>query len=101
MKNIIFKTIVAGAAVLTLSACNQKKFHINGTISEAKDSLLYLENLSLDGPVTVDSVKLDESGNFDFSENAPEAPEFYRLRIANQFISLSMHSTETIRVKAN
>ena len=101
MKNIIFKTIVAGAAVLTLSACNQKKFHINGTISEAKDSLLYLENLSLDGPVTVDSVKLDESGNFDFSENAPEAPEFYRLRIANQFISLSVDSTETISVKAN
>ena len=85
---------------LALGSCSKEKFHINGTISEAKDSVLYLENISLDGPVAIDSVKLDESGSFDFSEARPEAPEFYRLRIANQFISLSVDSTETISVKA-
>ena len=100
MKKIISKTIVAGVAVLALSACNQEKFHIKGNISEAKDSMLYFENISLDGPVAIDSVKLGEDGSFDFSEARPEAPEFYRLRIANQFISLSVDSTETISVKA-
>ena len=100
MKKIISKTIVAGVAVLALSACNQEKFHIKGNISEAKDSMLYFENLSLDGPVAIDSVKLGEDGSFDFSEARPEAPEFYRLRIANQYISLSVDSTETITVKA-
>ena len=79
---------------LALGSCSKEKFHINGTISEAKDSVLYLENISLDGPVAIDSLKLDESGSFDFSEARPEAPEFYRLRIANQFISLSVDSTE-------
>ena len=100
MKKIISKTIVAGVAVLALSACNQEKFHIKGNISEAKDSMLYFENISLDGPVAIDSVKLGEDGSFDFSEARPEAPEFYRLRIANQYISLSVDSTETITVKA-
>ena len=86
---------------LALGSCSKEKFHINGTITEAKDSILYLENISLDGPVAIDSVKLDETGSFDFSEARPEAPEFYRLRIANQFISLSVDSTETISVKAS
>ena len=100
MKKTLFKTIVAGAAVLALAACNQENFHIMGNITEAKDSMLYFENISLDGPVVIDSVKLGEDGHFDFSEARPEAPEFYRLRIANQFISLSVDSTETITVKA-
>lgn len=100
MKKTLFKTIVAGAAVLALTACNKEKFHITGNITEAKDSMLYFENISLDGPVAVDSVKLGEDGHFDFSDSRPEAPEFYRLRIANQFVSLSVDSTETITIKA-
>ena len=91
-------TLALMAAMLT--SCNNKKFHINGTVTEAKDSVLYLENMSLDGPVVVDSVKLDDKGSFSFSEKAPDAPEFYRLRIAGQIINLSVDSTETIKIKA-
>ncbi len=89
-------------AALALSSCNNKKFHINGNITEAKDSMLYLENISLNGPVKIDSVKLGEDGSFSFEENAMDSvtPEFYRLRIANQSINLSIDSTETVSVKA-
>lgn len=89
-------------AALALTSCNNKKFHINGNITEAKDSMLYLENISLNGPVKIDSVKLGEDGAFDFQENAMDSitPEFYRLRIANQTINLSIDSTETVTVKA-
>lgn len=89
-------------AALALTSCNNKKFHINGNITEAQDSMLYLENLSLNGPVKIDSVKLGEDGSFTFEENAMDSitPEFYRLRIANQSINLSIDSTETINVKA-
>ena len=87
-------------AVLALCACTGKSFNISGTITEAKDSVLYLENMSLSGPVAVDSVKLGESGTFSFSEQAPDAPEFYRLRIAGQIINLAVDSTEQIEVKA-
>lgn len=89
-------------AAIALTSCNNKKFHINGTITEAKDSMLYLENIGLNGPVTIDSVKLGSNGVFDFSEAALDsvAPDFYRLRIANQTINLSVDSTETLTVNA-
>ena len=96
----LFYTAVMGVAVLSLGSCTEKKFNINGTITQAKDSVLYLENMSLSGPKAVDSVKLDENGNFEFKQKAPDAPEFYRLRIANQMVNLAVDSTESITVKA-
>lgn len=88
-------------AAFFLASCTGKKFHLSGNISNAKDSLLYFENMSLNGPVTVDSVKLGKDGSFSFSEKAPETPEFYRLRIANQIINIAVDSTENITVKAS
>lgn len=88
-------------AVALLCSCGHKKFNIKGTLTEAKDSILYFENMSLDGPVAVDSVRLGDDGEFSFSDDAPEAPEFYRLRIAGQIINLSVDSTETITVKGS
>ena len=88
-------------AALFLASCTEKKFHLSGNIDNANDSLLYFENMSLNGPVTVDSVKLDKNGSFSFDENAPENPEFYRLRIANQIINIAVDSTENITVKAS
>ncbi len=89
------------AVALCFCSCGKEQFNLNGTIANAADSVLYLENMALDGAQVVDSVKLDEKGAFDFSVDAPaDAPEFYRLRIAQQIISLSVDSTETITVKA-
>ena len=98
----IFSVAVIMVAALALTSCHNKKFHINGNITEAKDSMLYLENIGLNGPEKIDSVKLGEDGSFAFEENAMDSvsPEFYRLRIANQTINLSIDSTETILVKA-
>ena len=99
----IYSAAVIMVAALAFTSCNNKKFHINGNITEATDSMLYLENLSLNGPVKIDSVKLGEDGAFAFYENAMDSitPEFYRLRIANQSINLSIDSTETVKVKAS
>ena len=99
----IYSAAVIMVAALAFTSCNNKKFHINGNITEATDSMLYLENLSLNGPVKIDSVKLGEDGAFVFDENAMDSitPEFYRLRIANQSINLSIDSTETVKVKAS
>ena len=96
----LFSAAAVVAATFAFTACQEKKFHVEGTIANAKDSTLFLENMSLQGPVTVDSVKLDDSGEFSFSGKSPEAPEFYRLRIAGQIINISIDSTETVSVKA-
>lgn len=101
MKKTISSLMTLLVAALVITSCGRGKFHVKGNITKAKDSVLYFENMSLDGPVAIDSVKLSESGEFSFSDDAPGAPEFYRLRIANQIINLSVDSTETITVKAD
>lgn len=87
-------------AAISMTSCNERKFHVEGTIENAADSILYFENMSLNGPVAVDSVKLSADGSFSFDGAAPVAPEFYRLRIAGQMINIAIDSTETIGVKA-
>lgn len=91
---------LAVAAMTGVTSCNEKKFHIDGTITGAADSTLYFENMGLDGAVKIDSAKLSEDGTFAFEGTAPTAPEFYRLRIAGQFINIAVDSTETINIKA-
>ena len=86
-------------ACVSLCSCNQQKFHIEGTIEGAQDSLLYLENMSLNGPEVIDSLQLKADGHFAFALKANEAPEFYRLRLANEIVNLSIDSTETVTVK--
>lgn len=100
LSNILSLSVLA-LAVVAITSCGNKKFHIEGQISDAKDSTLYLENMSLNGPVAVDSVKLTEDGSFNFDGKAPGAPDFYRLRIASQIINVAIDSTETVKVKAS
>lgn len=98
MKKITF--FIAAMAVLA-SCDNSPKFQVEGTIENAKDSMLYLEAATLDGIQKIDSVKLGESGEFCLRGNAPEgSPDFYVLRIANKYINFSIDSTETVTFKA-
>lgn len=100
----ILKITVVAALVmvaLSLASCTGKKFQVSGVISDAPDSLLLFENMSLNGPVVVDSVRLGADGSFSFEEEAPTAPEFYRLRIARQIINVAVDSTEHVTVKAS
>lgn len=99
------KAVFAGAAMalamVAVTSCTEKKFHVEGNIAQAKDSTLYFENMSLNGPVAIDSVKLGDDGAFSFACKASDAPEFYRLRIAGQIINIAADSTETIGIKAS
>ena len=96
----VFSMALLVVAILNFTACNKQKFNVNGTISEAKDSILYFENMSLNGPEVVDSVRLNADGVFHFSAKATGSPEFYRLRIAGQIINVAADSTENITIKA-
>ena len=98
MKHIC-KAAAMMLAAVAIASCSDKKFTVKGQISNAKDSVLYFENVGLEGVNMLDSVKLDDSGDFSFSQEATIAPEFYRLRIADQIINVSIDSTETVQVK--
>lgn len=101
-KNIINKVFVGCCTLgmIMLASCAKEGFRIEGTISNAKDSVLFLEHNGLEGIAKIDSVKLDESGVFSFSGGRGDNPEFYRLRIADQIINIAIDSTEHIAVKA-
>lgn len=100
MKINIKHCLTAVAALLALASCDNNKFHIEGAITEAKDSVLYLEHMGLDGVAVKDSVVLDADGKFSFSGDGVKEPDFYRLRIANNIINVSIDSTETVTFKA-
>ena len=90
---------VTGAVLTMLAACGGNEFKVEGEVTNAQDSVLYFENVGLEGISVLDSVRLGEDGKFAFSEAAPEAPEFYRLRISDQIINVAIDSTEVITVK--
>lgn len=95
------KIIYASLAVLALCACNSKpKFNIQGEVSGADGKMIYFESSGLGSIVPLDSAKLKGDGTFEFSGERPASPEFYRLRIGDQIINLSIDSTETVSVKA-
>lgn len=98
MKKLILGLSIAAAM---FAACDTTpKFSVQGTITDAKDQVLYFENVGLRGVDILDSVKLGSKGTFDFSAAAPEAPDFYRLRIDTRIINLAVDSTETVKVSA-
>ncbi len=98
MKHIC-KAAAVVLAALSVASCNNNKFTVQGQIAGAKDSVLYFENVGLEGINVLDSVKLNDKGDFSFTQDATPAPDFYRLRIADQIINVSIDSTETVQVK--
>ena len=98
MKKII-RILAAGVVMASLVACGGKKFNVKGEVAGATDSVLYFENVGLSGITVLDSVKLSEDGTFSFSGEAPDAPEFYRLRIYDQIVNVAIDSTETVTFK--
>lgn len=99
MKHIL-KTAAALLATGVMVSCTGSQFKVEGQIANAVDSVLYFENVGLEGIQVLDSVKLSDSGSFAFSGDATAAPEFYRLRIADQIINVSIDSTETVQINA-
>lgn len=98
--NHLLSVALAALTATGLASCNGHQFCVEGEIQGAADSVLYFENVGLAGPTVMDSVKLGQDGRFSFSEEATPAPEFYRLRIADQIINVAIDSTETVTVKA-
>lgn len=100
MKKIFFG-LAFGLASILLVGCSESGFKIEGQITNAEDSVLYFENIGIEEVTCLDSAVLDKDGDFLFKGAKVTSPEFYRLRIANQIISLCVDSAETITIKAD
>ena len=87
---------------LLLASCRQSdRFQIEGRIVEADNKWLYFEHKGLADPVPLDSILLNEEGEFRFRSELLGNPEFYQLRLDDQLIMVTPDSGEIIRLEAD
>ena len=100
--SLLSKLIIAIITLAAFISCKDKSPHfiIEGKISDADTTMLYLERRSLTETTIIDSIKLDKEGKFEFKEASMAYPEFYILRLDGQTINLAIDSTESIIVNA-
>ena len=95
MKKIFLMMI----AVMALTACNGNKFHVDGVVEGANDSTtLILEQSSNGEWFILDTVRVDNSGKFSVSAEAPEVPSIYQLRYGDQVICFPIDSLDHITI---
>lgn len=96
------RTTFTAIVLLALAACNHApQFKIQGVVSGADQKMIYLEHQGLGTTTIIDSVELKGTGKFAFAVDAPEYPDFYRLRLDKQLIPFSIDSTETLTLQAD
>lgn len=96
------KNFLLFIAVVTLFAACTPKSNIGGSITDAEGKTVYLEYTGLTATTLLDSAKLDAKGAFDFAIETPQYPDFYRVRIGNQFVVLAMDSaTKSVNIMAS
>jgi peroxiredoxin len=87
-----------------ISACNLRPdhFEINGKITDAKGGRLVLEKLGNNNKrLGVDSIILDETGNFKLAAKATD-PGFYSLNLDHKrSIILAIHPDEKLEIQAS
>ena len=96
---IIFLALLTG---VLFSACrSEKRFQIEGTLTNVAGETIILEHRSLTGVEFVDSMTVRNDGSFRFRAAAPQNPEFYQLRIGNQIVVFAVYGDERITVTAD
>lgn len=105
-KNIklLFFALAAIIVSVTATSCgpDEPQFKISGTIKNAEGKILYLSKVNTGRIALIDSVKLDEDGDFEFSRPALKNYEFYTLSLTKKgHITLVVNGTDEITVNAD
>lgn len=94
--------IIAGAVALALASCSDRKgWTVEGTVSGAPDSTLYVEASTFNNWHALDTLRLSSDGSFKFrAKEAAAIPTIYRLRFGDKYIYFPVDSIETVKVEA-
>lgn len=101
MKTI--KYIVTSLMILVFISCNSNKnnFIVLGTITNANNQTLYLEEVGTGSVFSLDSVVLSSNGKYRFEHEGTSYPMFYRLRINSEYIPFTAESNQNIVINAD
>ncbi|MGL4993026.1 MAG: thioredoxin-like domain-containing protein [Bacteroidales bacterium] len=97
------KLVLGACAIAALASCQKgDNFTIEGKIKDGVGKTIYLESVGLNNISIIDSVVIKKSGDFKFKRaSSTYKPEYYQLRLNNQFIALAIDSTETVKIEAD
>jgi peroxiredoxin len=99
------RSIFCLTAITLLGSCSQGKkggnFELKGNFTDSKGETIYLEKLSGQQPVVVDSTTIDEKGNFEFGNYTPKIG-FYRVKVTPQnFAMLVLDSSDKVTLSGS
>lgn len=97
------RLLILFTSFLTLVSCSQKEKAkmIYGRLRNAEKSWIYLQKITEQGDVTIDSVLGDHDGNFEMHNPATE-PEFYILRTnPTNVVFLNLKPNENVEVNGD
>jgi len=99
------KLFLFAGLLVTLVACGQKlgdnEFLVKGSIDNSAGKTLFLSEFTEKGAITVDSVIIEENGEFKLTGRT-SYPKFYMLRIApNDYVTLLIDSANILTVNAD
>jgi hypothetical protein len=89
------------ASIAIISCTKQYPVKVKGEIANAAGEKIFFQHVKTDKTETLDSLELDEKGQFKFKTNS-KYPSFYQLKIgAKGNISLLLQRGEKVSVKAD
>jgi len=100
----MYRSIICLGVVAVFASCDSKKagsFELKGNFINTHGEMLYLEKLSGQQPVVVDSTVIDEKGDFAFTNYTPHIG-FYRVKsTAQNFAMLVLDTADKVSVTGN
>lgn len=89
--------------IFLITGCHRSvpEFTVSGIVAGAEGQTIYLENIGLTSVTLLDSTRVGASGKFSFKSPRPQYPDFYRLRLKNQWINFAIDSVETLTFTAD
>ncbi len=99
---VLKKTALFSLIVLLLTSCtNSNKYSISGKITGAEGKILRLSKLNLDGVEVLDSVKLDNEGDYHFKGDKLKEPTFFTLNLGKKNITFLNDSNIAMKISGN
>jgi len=96
MKRIILFLFVP---VLFFASCKDNRhFRVKGSIDGGKGHVIYLEQVLPHRINTIDSFKIKRNERFRLKKERPSYPEFYRVRINDNYVIFAIESSETVTI---
>ena len=92
---------LAAMASMVTSCGDSNQFSVEGNIADAADETMWFQSSVSGRWITIDSVKINSSGNFKYSRTAPNSPEVYRLVLGEKAVYFPVDSLENIELNSN